>query len=97
MTRENIMALRYTVTADKDIDITVKTGIDKNIWDISGKHLNYINEAQNGNSLELNAETVQLKNKLKVLETVVGLDNIKNEIPTLESVFLTLTGKSLRD
>lgn len=25
------------------------------------------------------------------------IDNIKNEIPTLESVFLTLTGKSLRD
>ena len=79
MTRENIMTLKYSVSADKDIDITVKTGIDKNIWDISGKHLNYINEAQNGNSLELNAETVQLKNKLKVLETVVGLDNIKNE------------------
>ena len=79
MTRENIMALKYSVSADKDIDITVKTGIDKNVWDISGKHLNYINEAQNGNSLELNCETVQLKNKLKVLETVVGLDNIKNE------------------
>ena len=79
MTRENIIALKYSVTADKDIDITVKTGIDKNVWDISGKHLNYINEAQNGNNLELNAETVQLKNKLKVLETVVGLDNIKNE------------------
>ena len=79
MTRENIMALKYSVSADKDIDITVKTGIDKNVWDISGKHLNYINEAQNDNSLELNCETVQLKNKLKVLETVVGLDNIKNE------------------
>ena len=79
MIRENIIALKYSVSADKDIDITVKTGIDKNVWDISGKHLNYINELQNGNSLELDCETVQLKNKLKVCETVLGLDNIKNE------------------
>ena len=79
MARENIMALKYCVTADKDIDITVKTGIDKNVWDISGKHLNYIFEKQDNNYLELNCETVQLKNKLKVLEAFVGLDNIKNE------------------
>ena len=25
------------------------------------------------------------------------IENIKNEVPTLESVFLTLTGKKLRD
>ena len=79
MTRENIMALKYSVSSDKDINITVKTGIDKNVWDISGKHLNYVGEIQDGNYLEINAETVQLKNKLKVLETVVGLDNVNNE------------------
>ena len=79
MIRENIMALKYSVSADRDIDITVKTGIDKNVWNISGKHLNYINEAQNGNSLELNCETVQFKNKLKVYETVIGLDDVNNE------------------
>ncbi len=79
MVRENIMALKYSVTADKDTTIVLKTGIDKNVWDISGKHLNYVDETANMNSLELLSETVQLKNKLKVCETVVGLDDISNE------------------
>ena len=79
MVRENIMALKYSVIADRDVKITIKTGIDKNIWDISGRHLNFVSEAQNGSSLELNCETVQLKNRLKVYETVIGLDDVNNE------------------
>ena len=79
MTRENILALKYSVIADRDVKITIKTGIDKSIWDISGRHLNFVSETQNGNSLELNCETVQLKNKLKVYETVIGLDDVNNE------------------
>ena len=79
MVRENIIALKYSVIADKDINIVIKTGIDKSIWDISGRHLNFVSETQNGNSLELNCETVQLKNKLKVYETVIGLDDVNNE------------------
>jgi len=79
MTKENIIALKYSVTSDKDADIILKTGIDKSIWDISGKHLNYVGENKSGNFYELNCETVQLKNKLKVLETVVGFDNAGNE------------------
>lgn len=79
MAKENIICLKYSVVADKDVSITVKTGIDKNIWDISGKHLNYVGETADNNYLELNSETVQLKNKLKVCETIIGLDNITNE------------------
>jgi trehalose/maltose hydrolase-like predicted phosphorylase len=44
MTMENIMALKYSIVADKDISVTVKTGIDKNVWSISGNHLNYLEE-----------------------------------------------------
>ncbi len=79
MVRENVMALKYSVTADKNMDVLVKTGIDKNVWDISGKHLRYVDETANGHFLELVSETVQLKNKLKVCETVVGLNDITNE------------------
>ena len=74
MARENIMAMQYSVTADKDIKIMLKTGIDREVWDISGRHLNDIKETASGNSAELLCETVQLGNKLKVCETVVGVN-----------------------
>ena len=93
MVRENILALKYSVTADKDINIVIKTGIDKNIWDISGRHLNFVSEAQNGSSLELNCETVQLKNKLKVYEAVIGLDDVNNE----NSEFLNINLKANKE
>ena len=79
MARENIMALKYSVCSDKDIEITLKSGIDNDIWSISGAHLEFIDASSNQNNLELTAETVQLKNRLKVLETVIGLNNITNE------------------
>ena len=78
MTNENIIALKYSVVADKDVLVTVKTGIDKNVWNISGDHLNYLGETETDNIFKLSAETVQLKNKLEVFETVVGLENCDN-------------------
>lgn len=79
MTNENIMALKYTVLADKDVTVTLKSGIDKRVWNISGKHLDYVGEICEDNFLKLECETVQLKNKLEVYETVLGLDNIVND------------------
>lgn len=80
MVRENIIAMKYSVAADKPISIIVKTGIDKSVWNISGKHLNYIKEEMHGNSIELNAETVQLKNKLRIYETVLNWSENKNTL-----------------
>ena len=79
MVRENIIALKYSVIADKDVTITIKTGIDKNVWNIFGTHLKFTGDVAENDYLELNCETVQLKNKLKVCEKSVGLDNICND------------------
>ncbi len=79
MTNENIMALKYTVLADKDITVILKSGIDKAVWNISGNHLDYVDEFCDGNILKLECETVQLKNKLEVYESILGLDNIEND------------------
>ncbi len=76
--RENILALKYSVSADKNVDIVIKTGTDKNIWNISGNHLNYTDETARGDFSELTAESVQLKKPLKVYEKICGLENIVN-------------------
>ena len=78
MVSENIIALKYSVCADKDIEVILKTGIDKNIWNISGNHLNFVDENAIDNRLVLNAETVQLKNKLSVYEMVIGLETVNS-------------------
>jgi trehalose/maltose hydrolase-like predicted phosphorylase len=79
MKRENIMALKYSVKSDKDITISIKTGIDKNVWDISGKHLNYKNEISDQNILKIECETVQYANKLEVYEAILGVKNLEND------------------
>ncbi len=79
MSSENIMALKYSISADNDVELTIRTGIDKNVWNISGNHLNYVSESSFDNKHILNCETVQLKNKLNIYETVIGLEDIKND------------------
>lgn len=79
MSSENIMALKYSISADNDVELTIKTGIDKNVWNISGNHLNYVSESSFENKHILNCETVQLKNKLNIYETVIGLEDFKND------------------
>ena len=79
MSSENIMALKYSISVDNDVELTIKTGIDKNVWNISGNHLNYVSESSFENKHILNCETVQLKNKLNIYETVIGLEDFKND------------------
>ena len=78
MARENIIALKYTVTADKNIELSLKTGIDCDIWNLSGTHLKYLSSTDCGNSFKLMMETVQLKNKLVIYESVAGLTGCIN-------------------
>ncbi len=35
----NLMAMKYTIKTNKDTSITLKTGIDLDVWDINGPHL----------------------------------------------------------
>ena len=79
MVRENIIALKVSVTSDSDITLAVKSGIDKNIWDISGRHLEYVGESELDNSFKLTCKTVQLKKRLEVYESIIGLSSVENE------------------
>lgn len=39
MSRQHIIAMEYSVSADYDCEITIKSGIDGDVWDINGPHL----------------------------------------------------------
>ena len=47
MANQSIIALKYSVSADYDCNITIKSGIQGDIWDIHGPHfvkLNVLND-----------------------------------------------------
>ncbi len=73
MARENIMVLSYSLEADRAVTLTVKTGIDADIWSISGTHLRTTDACAAGDMLVIKSETVQKKNPLFVYEAVSGL------------------------
>ena len=74
MKRKNIIALRYSVSSDKDISFILKTGIDKNIWDINGPHIENAEVSVNKNTSSFVGKTVQNKIEVKVLENIKGID-----------------------
>lgn len=72
MADENICAVKVTVTADSDVSVTVKTGIDADIWSINGNHLDLLNSSNEDGITELSYLTVQNKIPLKVFEKTDG-------------------------
>lgn len=74
MKRKNIIALRYSVSADKDISFVLKTGIDKRIWDINGPHIKEAEISVNKNTSLFTGKSVQNEIEIKVLENVNGIN-----------------------
>ena len=70
--KENILAVRFSVCANRDAEITVKTGIDTDIWDISDKHLFFVDGGIEDDTNILNFKTGELGIRLSVFENVSG-------------------------
>ena len=86
--------------------------VDYNVYTIQLKSnlyniKNYISKIEGVKNVVIEDKEIQCyySKDINILQKLINtisnhggvIDNIKNEIPTLESVFLTLTGKSLRD
>jgi len=71
MQRENLAALKYTVSTDTDITLCVETYMDTDIWNIHGDHFTV--KSQKDNFLEL--ETIERKLPVFVYQHIVGLES----------------------
>ena len=67
---EHILAMRYEVTADTDVVIELKTGLDGCIWDINGPHLNEGLYHFADNVSRWNFRTLENRIPLSVYETI---------------------------
>ncbi|HYE84510.1 MAG TPA: glycosyl hydrolase family 65 protein [Clostridia bacterium] len=64
----HLLCLKYTVQVEKSCSIIIKTGIDGEIWDINGPHLeDYILEEE-GELLRVSSKTQELKVSVVVAE-----------------------------
>ncbi len=90
MHRDNIMAMKYVISADKDITLDLYTGIDTKIWDINGPHLKGVKVNVDGNSMKVNAVTYQNEIPTEVYEYVFSNDlkfSDDNEMHTSKITF----------
>lgn len=63
----HLFAMKYQITASSDIEVLLKTGIDINIWDINGPHLDNFHISTDDNII-----TVFCKTREKKIPLIVG-------------------------
>jgi nigerose phosphorylase len=68
MSNIHLMCLKYSVTVDNSCEIIIKTGIDGNIWDINGPHLENYELKEDTGLLSVKAITQELKLPVVVSE-----------------------------
>ena len=68
LARFHLICLKYTLTVVKQCELVIKTGIDGDVWDINGPHLeNHITEGKNG-LISVLSRTQELKVTVLVSE-----------------------------
>lgn len=65
----HIMCLKYSVSVEESCEIVIKTGIDGDVWDINGPHLESYNLEEGAGFLRVSARTQELKVPVVVVET----------------------------
>ena len=71
MAEETLAALSYTVRAEKDITLSLKTGVDADVWSINGQHFT-VDSHENG---LLCAHTGELGTRIEIYEHIVGAES----------------------
>src|SRR5690606_28651289 len=68
----NLGVVRVTVRCDQDADITVCTGIDANIWDLNGPHLEDVVLGRKEDVLSVHGRTHEAGKRVAVAEAVAS-------------------------
>lgn len=67
----HLMCLKFTIKSEAECQITIKTGIDGDIWDINGPHLENYDMSADDEVIALSARTQELKLPIVVGEACV--------------------------
>lgn len=64
----HLMCMKYEIKCDSDCSITIETGIDGDVWDINGPHMEEFQYVGDGQTLVMKAVTHELKIPVAVAE-----------------------------
>jgi kojibiose phosphorylase len=70
MVTPNLGAIQLSVTADRDAEILIQTGIDARIWDLNGPHLPNLTSVRQGEVVLVKGFTHEMSKEVTVAETI---------------------------
>lgn len=70
LARHHLLCMEYSIHADHDCMINIETGIDEDVWDINGPHLDEMKSCEKDGILVVHATTQEKRVKVAVVEAV---------------------------
>lgn len=88
MSRQHIVAVKYTVKASYDCDVEIVTGIDGDVWDINGPHFEKIQLGNRENVISVTGITGEKNISVTTREAITADFECEKKIETTDkSVF----------
>lgn len=74
ITRPHMLIMKYSVVADSDIDISIRTDIDEDVWNINGNHFESTEYYYEKDVSGLCVETIQDKHRIALAQLINVLE-----------------------
>jgi nigerose phosphorylase len=68
--KPNLGVIKFSLTCNKNARVRISTGIDCNIWDLNGPHLNHMKSRKDNDNLVVHAVTSETSKQIAVAETI---------------------------
>jgi nigerose phosphorylase len=79
LARYHLICMEYSIHADHECEVDIRSGIDGDVWDINGPHLEHIETDQQDEILSLQAATHENKVHVAVAESMSFSSPIQNQ------------------
>ena len=80
LARHHLLCMEYSISADHECEVDVRTGVDADIWDINGPHLREMKTCGKDNIISISAVTHENAVPVTVSEVVVFPVDRQHEI-----------------
>lgn len=86
----HLLAMRYTVSSSHETELTLRTEIDCDVWDINGPHFSVTECSEQNGICTVASSTIQNNRKLAVSEVTVSQQNANWKVGEKELVRTTV-------